>query len=201
MLQAERDTMRIPWRRRQTGRSQRLLELAGVKPGSVDDISDLDVCRQVAFRAARRDCGATAEVLVVVEDLLKDEAEYEFVVTLLENLQNLASHGLDTFRSPDEMRLLLGPRSMICWDTVTGFWAAVADWRVGTGAPLESAAALLGVQDESLRMLLWTTNRTLSTGEKLGIADAVRYEKAVGSPIPGFSHIAVALRITGQGSP
>ncbi|WP_459648556.1 hypothetical protein [Kitasatospora sp. Ki12] len=166
----------------------------------MDDDDDLDVCRQVAFRVAQRDCGATAEVLVVVEELLKDEAEYEFVVTLLENLQNLVSHDLDTFRSPGEIRLLLGPRSAICWDTVTGFWAAVADWRVGTGAPLESAATLLGVQNESLRMLLWTANRTLPTGEKLGIADAVRYEKAVGSPIPGFSHIAVALRITGQGS-
>ncbi|MEU1509858.1 hypothetical protein [Kitasatospora sp. NPDC005748] len=167
----------------------------------MDDSDDLDACRQVAFRVAQRDCGATAEVLVVVEELLKEEAEYEFVVTLLENLQNLVSHGLDTFRSPHEIRLLLGPRSAICWETVTGFWAAVAAWKVGTGAPLESAATLLGVQNESLRMLLWTANRTLPTGEKLGIADAVRYEKAVGSPIPGFSHIAVALRITGQGSP
>ncbi|WP_344445380.1 hypothetical protein [Kitasatospora nipponensis] len=167
----------------------------------MDDSDDLDVCRQVAFRAAQRDCGATAEVLVVVEELLKDEAEYEFAVTLLENLQNLVSHDLDMFRSPDEMCRLLGPRSAICWDTVTGFWAEVATWRVGTGAPLESATTLLGVQNESLRMLLWTANRTLPTGEKLGIADAVRYEKAVGSPIPGFSHIAVALRISGQGGP
>ncbi|MFF1792443.1 hypothetical protein ACFVX9_39015 [Kitasatospora sp. NPDC058243] len=193
--------MRIPWRRRQAGRSRRLLELAGVRPGSVDHSDDLDVCRQVAFRAARRDCGATAEVMLVVEELLNDEAEYEFVVALLENLQNLVSHGLDTFRSPDEMRLLLGPRSAICWDTVAGFWTAVADWRVGIGAPLEPAATLLDVQNENLRMLLWTANRTLSTGEKLGIADAVRYEKAVGSPIPGFSHIEVARRITGQDSP
>lgn len=193
--------MRIPWRRRQAGRSRRLLALVGVKPGSVDDTNDQDVCRQVAFRAAQRDCGATAEVLGVVEELLEDEAEYGFVVTLLEDLQNLVSHGLDTFRSPDEMRLLLGPRSAICWDTLTGFWAAVADWRVGTGAPLESSGQLLSVQNEDLRTLLWTANRTLSAGEKLGIADAVRYEKAVGSPIPGFSHIAVALRITGQSSP
>ncbi|MBO1413984.1 hypothetical protein [Streptomyces sp. FH025] len=167
----------------------------------MDDGDDLDVCRQVAFRAARRDCGATAEVLLVVEELLKGQTEYEFLATLLENLQNLVSHGLDMFRSPDEIRLLLGPRSAICWDTVAGFWGAVADWRVGTGAPLEPAATLLGVENENLRMLLWTANRTLSTGEKLGIADAVRYEKAGGSPIPGFSHIAVALRITGQGSP
>ncbi|MEV0281114.1 hypothetical protein AB0I22_32665, partial [Streptomyces sp. NPDC050610] len=190
--------MRMPWRRRQAGRSRRLLDLAGVEPGSAKDINGPDVCRQIAFRAARKDCGTTAEVLAVIEELLEDEAEYEFVVTLLENLQNVVSHGLDAFRSPDEMRLLLGPRSTICWDSLTSFWAAVAAWRIATGASLESSATLLSAQNEDLRTLLWTVNRTLSTGEKLGIADAVRYEKAAGSPIPGFSHIAVALRITGQ---
>ncbi|MFF2847687.1 hypothetical protein ACFVT5_15405 [Streptomyces sp. NPDC058001] len=191
--------MRMPWRRRPVGRSRRLLDLVGIKPGSVDTTDDLEVCRQVAFRAARRDHGATAEVLTVVEELLEDETEYEFVVTVLENLQNLVSHGLDTFRSTDEIRPLLGPRSTICWDSLTGFWVAVTDWRVGTGMPLEPVAPLLDIQNEQLRTLLWTANRTLSTGEKLGIADAVRYEKAVGSPLPGYSHIAVAMRATGQG--
>ncbi|GAA2746435.1 hypothetical protein [Kitasatospora cinereorecta] len=191
--------MRIPWRRRPGGRSRRLLELAGVKPGQVDDGDDLDVCRQVAFRAAQRNCGATAEILAVIEELLKDEAAYEFVVTLLENLQNLVTHGLDDFRSPDEIRLLLGPRGAICWDTVAGFWASVADWKAGTDTPLRPAATLLGIQNENLQVLLWTANRTLATGEKVGIADAVRYEMAVGSPIPGFSHVAVALRIAEQG--
>ncbi|MBP0448780.1 hypothetical protein J5Y04_04380 [Kitasatospora sp. RG8] len=190
--------MRIPWRRRPAGRSRRLLDMAAVEPGTVDATDELDVCRQVAFRVARRDHGATAEVLAVVEELLADETEYEFVVTFLENLQNVVSHGLDTFRSPDEIRLLLGPRSAVCWDTVTGFWAAVADWRLRTGVSLEPVAPLLDVENEQLRTLLWTANRTLATGEKLGIADAVRYEKAVGSPVPGYSHIAVALRITGQ---
>ncbi|MFC4517246.1 hypothetical protein [Streptomyces ehimensis] len=193
--------MRVPWRRRPAGRSRRLLDIAGIKPGSADDTDDLDVCRQVAFRVARRGHVATADILAVVEELLEDEAEYEFVVAFLESLQNLVSHGVDTLRSADEIRLLLGPRSAICWDTVTAFWAAVADWRVRTGMPLESAAPFLDVQNEHLRMLLWTTNRTLSTGEKLGIADAVRYEKADGAPIPGYSHIAVALRIAGQGRP
>ncbi|MBD0695289.1 hypothetical protein [Streptomyces sp. CBMA123] len=191
--------MRLPWRRRPVGRSQRLLDLAGVKPGSVDDTDDLEVSRQVAFRAARRDHGATAEILAAVEELLEDQAEYGFVVAFLENLQNLASHRLDTFRPLDGIRPLLGPRSAICWDTVGDFWSAVADWRAGTGVPLESSARILGVENEQLRMLLWTTNRTLATGEKLGLADAVRYEKAVGSPIPGYSHIDVALRIAAQG--
>ncbi|MFD5466372.1 hypothetical protein ACFWIQ_26600 [Kitasatospora sp. NPDC127059] len=190
--------MRLPWRRRPVGRSQRLLDLAGVKPGAVDGTDDLEVCRQVAFRAARRDHGATAEILAAVEDLLADEAEYKFVVAFLEDLQNLASHGLDTFRPLDGMRPMLGPRSAVCWDTVTDFWSAVADWRAGTGVPLESSDRILGVENEQLRMLLWTTNRTLAGGEKLGLADVVRYEKAVGSPIPGYSHIEVALRIAAR---
>lgn len=79
------------------------------------------------------------------------------------------------------------------------FWGAVADWQVSTGVPMESSATLHGIQNEQLRMLLWTANRTLSTGDKLGIADAVRYEKAGGAPVPGYSHITVALRSTGQG--
>ncbi|MBC2876436.1 MULTISPECIES: hypothetical protein [Streptomyces] len=172
--------------------------MAGVTPGSVDGTDDLDVCRQVAFRVARKGHSATVEVLSVVEDLLGEEAEYEFVVTFLEDLQNLVSHGLDVLRSADEIRLLLGPRNTICWDTLNAFWAAVADWRVRTGQPLQPAAPLLGVQDDHLRMLLWTTNRALPSGEKLGIADAVRYEKAGEPTIPGYSHIAVALRIAGQ---
>lgn len=191
--------MRISWRRRPAGRSRRLLDVAGIKPGSVDATDDLDVCRQVAFLTARRDHGATTEVLAIVEELLGDETDYEFVVTVLGNLQNLVSHGLDTFRPTDEIRPLLGPRTAICWDTLTDFWSAVADWRVSTGVPMESSAALHSIQNEQLRMLLWTANRTLSTGDKLGIADAVRYENAGGAPVPGYSHITVALRSTGQG--
>lgn len=190
--------MRIPWRRRPIGRSRRFLDIAGLKPGSVDSTDDLEVCRQVAFRAAERDLGVTTEILAFVEELLEDEAEYEFAVAFLENLQNVASHGLDTFRSLDEIRPLLGPRSLVCWDTVATFWDAVADWRLRSGVPLESSAQILSVQNEHLRMLLWTANRTLASGGKLGIADAVRYEKAVGSPMPGYSHIDVALRIAGQ---
>ncbi|MEU8922398.1 hypothetical protein AB0D10_15890 [Kitasatospora sp. NPDC048545] len=193
--------MRISWRRRPAGRTRRLLDLAGVGARSVDADEDLDVCRQVAYRVARRDHGATAEVLAVVEELLADESEYRFVVTFLENLQNLVSHGLDAFRSTEEVRPLLGPRSTVCWDAVSGFWAAVADWRVGTGVPPVPAAPLLGVENEDLRVLLWTTNRSLATGGKVGLADAVRYEKATGSSIPDYSHIAVALQVAGQGLP
>ncbi|MFB7907832.1 hypothetical protein ACFC1T_15480 [Kitasatospora sp. NPDC056076] len=198
---AERNTMRFPWRRRPVGRSARLLDLAGVDPRSVDDDEDLDVCRQVAFRVARRDHGGTAEVLALIEELLADEAEYAFAVTFLEDLQNLASHGLDAFRSPAETRLLLGPRAAVCWDTVAAFWAEVAEWRAANGKPLEPSAAMLGTENEQLRLLLWTSNRTLPGGEKLGIADVVRFEKAVGSSLPGYSHIAVAMNLAGRVGP
>ncbi|MCX5256913.1 hypothetical protein OOK27_22760 [Streptomyces canus] len=133
-----------------------------------------------------------------MEELLGDEANYEFVASLLENIQNLVSHGLDAFWSPDEVYALLGPRSAACWDTLTGFWTAVADWCARTGLSLEPVEPLLTIQNEQLKVLLWTGNRTLSTGEKLGLAQAVRYEKANGASIPSYSHIAVALRSTGQ---
>ncbi|MCX4594714.1 hypothetical protein OG819_34865 [Streptomyces sp. NBC_01549] len=133
-----------------------------------------------------------------MEELLGDEPNYEFVVSLLENIQNLVSHGLDTFWSPDEVYALLGPRGAACWGTLAGFWTAVADWCARTGLPLEPVEPLLTIQNEQLKVLLWTGNRTLSTGEKLGLAQAVRYEKANGASIPSYSHIAVALRSTGQ---
>ncbi|WP_043478501.1 hypothetical protein [Kitasatospora sp. MBT66] len=129
-----------------------------------------------------------------------DEHGYALAVRVLENLQNLASHHLDTFRSPEDIRPLLGPRSAICWDTLNGFWNDVAEWRLQNGVPMESSAPILAVEDEELRLLLWTSNRTLPTGERLGIADAVRYEKAVGASLPEYSDLAAALRAAGSGS-
>ncbi|MFJ5270897.1 hypothetical protein [Streptomyces sp. NPDC088358] len=190
--------MRIPWRRRPAGRSRRLLDAAGIGPESADDGNDLVVGREVAYRVAQRNSGASTEVLTIVEELLGDEPNYEFVVSLLENIQNLVSHGLDTFWTPDEVYAQLGPRGAACWDTLAGFWIAVADWCARTGLPLEPVEPLLTIQNEQLKVLLWTGNRTLSTGEKLGLAQAVRYETANGASIPSYSHIAVALRSTGQ---
>ena len=190
--------MRIPWRRRPAGRSRRLLDAAGIGPGSTDDGNDQVVGREVAYRVAQRNSGAITEVLAIVEELLGDEANYEFVVSLMENVQSLVSHGQKAFWSEEEVTALLGPRSAVCWSSLADFWTAVATWCVRTGLSLESSEPLLSVQDEQLRTLLWTANRTLSTGEKLGLAHAVRYERAGETPIPGYSHIAVALRATGQ---
>lgn len=190
--------MRISWRRRPAPRSQRLLDAAGLNPRALSDSSDFALCRDVAFRATQRDSGTIAAVLAVAEELLVDEANYEFVVSLMENVQSLVSHGQKAFWSEEEVTALLGPRSAVCWSSLADFWTAVATWCVRTGLSLESSEPLLSVQDEQLRTLLWTANRTLSTGEKLGLAHAVRYERAGETPIPGYSHIAVALRATGQ---
>ncbi|MGW1531588.1 hypothetical protein [Streptomyces aureus] len=190
--------MRFPWRRRPAERSRRLLDAAEIRPGSTDDGNDQDVCREVAYRVAQRNSDAVTEVLAIVEELLGDEANHEFVISLLESIQNLVSHGLDTLWSPAEVYALLGPRSAVCWSTLTDYWTAVADWCARTGLPLEPVEPLLTIQNEQLKVLLWTGNRTLSTGEKLGLAQAVRYEQANGVSIPSYSHIAVALSSTGQ---
>ncbi|MFB7381190.1 hypothetical protein ACFC6U_10345 [Kitasatospora purpeofusca] len=129
-----------------------------------------------------------------------DEHGYAPAVRVLENVQNLVSHGLDEFRSPEDIRPLLGPRSAICWDTLNGFWNDVAEWRLHNGVPMESSAPILAVENEELRLLLLTSNRTLPTGEKLGIADVVRYEKAVGASLPEFGHLAAALGVAGKSS-
>jgi hypothetical protein len=54
------------------------------------------------------------------------------------------------------------------------------------------------VDHEDLKALLRTASRTLPTGAMVGLAEAVLYEKAAGEPIPGYSHIAATLKITGQ---
>ncbi|MFD4908252.1 hypothetical protein [Kitasatospora purpeofusca] len=189
-MPTESATMRFPWRRRPTA--------PPAAPADTED--DLHLARQIAYRAAQRDHPSTVEILALGEEALVDEAGYALAVRVLENVQNLTSHGLDEFRSPEEIRTLLGPRSAIYWDTLTGFWSDVADWRRHNGAPMESSAPILAVENEELRLLLWTSNRTLPTGEKLGIADAVRYEKAVGASLPEYSHLAVALIAAGEGS-
>ncbi|HEX6356625.1 hypothetical protein [Actinophytocola sp.] len=133
-----------------------------------------------------------------MEEMLADEAAYEFVMTFLEQVQNLVSHRLELFLGPEDVERLLGPRSAVGWKTLAEFWAAVAAWCADNRPPLESSEEILSVRNEQLRAMLWTGNRTLPTGAKLGLADAVRYEKATGAGIPGFSHIAAALRAMGQ---
>ncbi|MBO1337947.1 hypothetical protein [Streptomyces sp. VRA16 Mangrove soil] len=186
-------------RRRPAPRARQLLVAAGLNPKAVGGITDFAACRTAAFHAAHRDADTLPEVLALAETLLSDEADYEFVVGLLENIQNLTSHGLPQFRTRDEVEALLAPRSAVCWNSLTEFWTSVADWCADNGLEPGRSEELLSVQDEQLRALLWTTNRTLPTGGKLGLAHAVHHEKAGEPAVPGYSHIAAALRSTGRG--
>jgi len=171
---------------------------AGLDRRSVSDITEFGVCREVAYRVTQRDSADPGPVLAVAEELLADEANYGFVMAFLEDVQNLVSHRIETLCAPVEITARLGPRCAVCWSTLAEFWASVAAWCCEAGISLESSEKIVSAQNEQLRALLWTANRTLPTGAKLGLANAVLYEKAGGAPIPSYSHIAVARKITGQ---
>jgi hypothetical protein len=132
-----------------------------------------------------------------VEELLADDDNYDFVISFLEDAQNLVSHHLSTLREPGDITPWLGQRCAVCWATVARFWDSVAAWCSQTGVTLELNDELLSVQNDKLRALLWTANRTLPTGAMVDLAHAVLYEKAGGAPIPGYSHIAAAIKRTG----
>jgi len=108
-------------------------------------------------------------------------------------MQNLAPHGIEEFRPPEEFVALLGPRCLEYWNAVAAFWVSVAQWCVSTQAPLKPGEQILSVQNEQLRALLWTGNRSLPAGTCVDLADAVRYEQAGGDAIPGYSHVMAAI--------
>lgn len=191
--------MRLPWRDRLTGRSQRLLQAAGIDRRSVRDITELGICRDVAYRVTQRGSGRIGAVLAAAEELLAEEANYGFVVAFLEDVQNLVSHRIETLCSAGEIAARLGPRCAVCWSALADFWASVAAWCSQAGVALKSSEEIVSVQNDELRALLWTANRTLSDGSMLGLATALLFEKAGGAPIPGYSHIAAAMKIAGQG--
>lgn len=180
-------------RRRPVSPVRRLTEAAGLKWTSEAGAADFGAGLTVAYRASSRSADVTASVAAVAEELAADEANHELVVGLLENLQNLASHGREEFRSPEEIVALLGPRCTEYWNVVAVFWEAVAEWRAASPAPMKSAEEILAVQNEQLRLLLWTGNRSLPAGTCVGVADAVRYEKSGGDAIPGYDHVMAAV--------
>jgi hypothetical protein len=190
--------VQLSGRSRLAARSKRLLAAAGIDRRSVSDISEFGVCREVAYRVTQRDGTGAGPVLAVAEELLADEANYGFVMAFLEDVQNLVSHRIGTLCAPVEITTRLGPQCSVCWSTLAEFWASVAAWCREAGVSLESSEKIVSVQNEQLRALLWTANRTLPAGAKLSLAHAVLYEKAGGAPIPGYSHIAAARKITGQ---
>jgi len=124
--------MPAPWRRRTPSRSRRLLAAAGPDRRAVSDTSDLTVCRLAAYHAAKRETATIEKTLATAEELLLDEANYEFVLAFLEDLQNLVSHGLNTFATPEQVTAR-GPNSLVCWRTLTEFrWIGASSQRTQT---------------------------------------------------------------------
>lgn len=191
--------MSVPWRRRKPSRSDRLLAAAGLDREAMIDTTDLTVCRGVAYHAAQRETASIEGILATAEELLLDQANHQFVLAFLEDLQNLVSHGLEAFVTPDRITSLLGPGSLACWTSVAQFWTQVAAWCDRAGVALESNEGFLAIENEHLRTLFWTSGRTLPTGRVLELAHVVRYEKAGQPPLPGYSHIAAEHDAFGPG--
>jgi hypothetical protein len=181
-------------RDRPAGPATRLMHAAGLDPGAAGDISDQVVCQTVAYSVTQREFGNAAALFAVVEELLADKDNYDFVISFLEDVQNLVSHHISTLFAPGEITPWLGRRSAACWATRTRFWDSVTAWCSQTGVRLEPGDELRSVQNDKLRALMWSASRTLPTGATVGLAQAVLYEKAGGPPILGYSHIAAAIK-------
>jgi hypothetical protein len=83
-------------------------------------------------------------VLAAAEELLADEANYGFVVAILEDIQNLVSHRIETLCSAGEITAQLGPRCAVCWSTLADFWASVPTWCSQAGIALECCGRCCG---------------------------------------------------------
>jgi hypothetical protein len=167
-------------------RGGRLLKAAGiVRRGGPDPRDEHEVCRFVAYRAARVDDERLEAVLGLTEELLADGDNYEFVLDLVENLQNVVSHGLPGYRTPDSVESLLGARSRACWSLLDGYWTTVATWRETVEPQLHPAADMLVIQNPALQAIRWTSERSLPTGRRIGLPDVIRYQKAGGESFPG----------------
>jgi hypothetical protein len=173
---------------RRRGPAQLLLEAAG----TVATGSDLEIAQAVAYEALRRDRGTAGDVMARAEDLLTAEKNYSLVMSVLECAQNLSSHRQPEFLATHEAAVLLGPRGTICWNAIADFWQRVAAWATANDV-LSEPKDILSVENTQLRTMLWTTNRTFPGGGRLGLAEALRYERAGGRPLPAFGHIAANL--------
>jgi len=75
-------------RRRRDTPAARLLTAAGFVSGSIRQ-SDSDVSRDVAYVVMRPGSTAARPSLLAAEEMLADEASYEFAMTFLEQVQNV----------------------------------------------------------------------------------------------------------------
>jgi hypothetical protein len=60
--------------------------------------------------------------------------------------------------------------------------------------PASLIREILTAENEDLRQLLWTTNRSLPSRLRANLAAALRYELAGGTPMPGYDQLGDAPR-------
>jgi hypothetical protein len=184
--------MRWPWQS-QLGPAEQLFRAAGGDRRSIGG-GDTALCQAAAFRAAERSASTAEPTLAVAENLLEQAANYHEVVSFLEDLQNVTSHGMSRFYSQTEISAWLGPRSATCWASLTAFWQDVANWCEANSVQMQNSEEILTVENEDLRQLLWTTNRSLPSGLRVNLAAALSYELAGGTPMRGYDQLGDAPR-------
>jgi len=143
--------------------------------------------RDVVMDVVRHDSRRAGAVLAVVEELLAEGGDASRVgLDFIEGLQNAMSHATKTLFTAEELLPLCGPRTMAGWETVERFWADVVAWCDTSGVDLESNESLRAVENPAPRSIMWPSCRSLPDGRRVGLSHAVRFEKAVGGPMPGF---------------
>jgi hypothetical protein len=206
--------MRLPWQRTPL---TRLLAAADLTRGTAEIRDDAAVTQRLALTVAYADApdrprasdrpralglpGADVltAVLAEAERLLADPAAHEPVTTLLECLQNVVSFGEPGCVTDGQVTAALGPRTTVVWAGLHTFWQGVLTWCDDREVMLAAADDVVGVRNETLRALLITTNRRVSGGRRIGLAHAVRFERATGEGLPGFTHLAAAMAAAGRG--
>ena len=171
------------FKRRSLTPIERLMAAARL-PTAGGEIPVRDIVMDVVARRKR-----AATVLAVVEDLLAEDGDARRdALSFLEDLQNAASHGITGLLTTQELLPLRGARTVDGWETVERFWAAVVAWCDQNGVELESSESLRAIQHPELQSILWPSCRSLADGRRVGLAEVLEYEKAVGVPMDAMGH-------------
>jgi hypothetical protein len=192
--------MRLPWQQPRSAPLDRLLAAADLTRGTAEIRDDAAAIQRLALTVAHAD-PAPAAVFAEAERLLSDPAAHPVVAGFLEGLQNVVSFGGPRCVTDARIAAELGPRATVLWTTLHTFWQDVLTWCDDQQVALSPADDVTEVGNETLRALLVATNRRVpggAGGRRLGLAHAVRYERATGNGIPGFTHLGAVLAAAGR---
>lgn len=176
------------FKRRQRAPVERLMAAIGL-PTAGGELPVRTIVMEVATRSQAR-AGAA---LAVVEDLLgmRDDA-VQVALDFLEDLQNVASHRLEGLITAELLLPLRGPRTVTAWQSVDRFWSDVAAWCDQNDIELKSSASLHTIENSQLRLHMWSSYRSLPDHRRVGLAHAIRYEKATGNALTVDRHAPTA---------